>query len=83
LPRIGDAEQRQRAARGLRAAGADQGHELVERRAGGIEDLADGRFLDSYGIGWRLAFAREAVFRIDLGFSEEGSNFTLAFGNSF
>ncbi len=51
--------------------------------AGGIEDLADGRFLDSYGIGCRLAFAREAVFRIDLGFSEEGSNFTLAFGNSF
>jgi hypothetical protein len=51
--------------------------------ADGIEDLADGRYLDSYGIGLRLAFSREAVFRIDWGFCEEGANFTLAFGNSF
>jgi hypothetical protein len=51
--------------------------------AAGLEHLADGRFLDSYGLGFRLAFAREAVFRIDWGFSDEGTNFTLAFGNSF
>ena len=51
--------------------------------ADGVGELADGRFLDSYGFGFRLAFAREAVFRIDWGFCNEGTNFTLAFGNSF
>lgn len=51
--------------------------------ADGIEDLRDGRFLDSYGIGFRIAFSREAVFRVDWGFGDEGTNFTLAFGNSF
>ena len=51
--------------------------------ADGIEDLRDGRVLDSYGLGFRLAFSREAVFRIDWGFGDEGPNFTLAFGNSF
>ncbi len=51
--------------------------------ADGIEDLASGRFLDSYGIGLRIAFSREALFRVDYGFADEGSNFTLAFGNSF
>jgi hypothetical protein len=51
--------------------------------ARGIEDLHDGRFLDSYGFGLRLAFSREATFRVDFGYGDEGSNFTLAFGNSF
>jgi hypothetical protein len=51
--------------------------------AEGIEDLHDGRFLDSYGFGLRVAFSREAVFRVDWGYSDEGTNFTLAFGNSF
>jgi hypothetical protein len=51
--------------------------------AEGLEDLHDGRFLQSYGLGFRVAFSREAVFRIDWGFSEEGTNFTLAFGQSF
>lgn len=51
--------------------------------ANGIESLHDGRFLQSYGLGLRVAFSREAVFRIDLGFSDEGTNFTLAFGNTF
>jgi hypothetical protein len=51
--------------------------------ADGIEDLHDGRYLDSYGLGFRVAFSREAVFRIDWGFSDDGANFTLAFGNSF
>ncbi len=48
-----------------------------------LGDLADAKYLDSYGLGFRLAFSREAVFRIDWGFSAEGANFTLAFGNSF
>jgi hypothetical protein len=51
--------------------------------ADGVEDLVDGRYLDSYGFGFRIAFSREAVFRVDWGFSDEGLNFTLAFGNSF
>ncbi len=51
--------------------------------AAGVEDLHDGRYLDSYGFGFRVAFSREAVFRIDWGFSDEGLNFTLAFGNTF
>ena len=51
--------------------------------ASGIEDLHDAKFLDSYGFGFRLAFSREAVFRVDWGYGNEGTNFTLAFGNSF
>ncbi|MCA8952122.1 MAG: BamA/TamA family outer membrane protein [Planctomycetes bacterium] len=51
--------------------------------APGIEDLADGRWHHSYGFGLRLAFSREASFRIDIGYGDEGSNFTLAFGNAF
>lgn len=51
--------------------------------AAGIEDLHQGRYLDSYGFGLRIAFSREAVFRVDWGYGNEGTNFTLAFGNSF
>ncbi len=51
--------------------------------ASGIESLTDGKYHDSYGVGLRLAFSREAIFRIDIGYGDEGSNFTLAFGNSF
>lgn len=51
--------------------------------ASGAEDLHQGRYLDSYGMGLRVAFSREATFRIDIGYGDEGSNFTIAFGNSF
>ena len=51
--------------------------------ANGIEDLDGARYLDSYGMGLRVAFAREASFRVDFGFSDEGMNYTIAFGNSF
>ncbi len=51
--------------------------------ADGIEEIADGRYLDSYGFGARIAFSREATFRVDVGYGDEGSNFTIAFGNSF
>ena len=47
------------------------------------DGLDDGRYLDSYGAGLRLAFSREAVFRVDVGYGDEGSNFTIAFGNAF
>lgn len=51
--------------------------------ASDIDQLDAGRFLDSYGVGLRLAFSREAVFRVDVGYGEEGSNLTIAFGNAF
>lgn len=51
--------------------------------ASDFDRLDNGRFLDSYGAGLRLAFSREAVFRVDFGYGAEGSNFTIAFGNSF
>src|SRR5690606_31723420 len=35
--------------------------------ASGAEDLHQGRYLDSYGMGLRVAFSREATFRIDIG----------------
>ncbi|MGC6489585.1 MAG: BamA/TamA family outer membrane protein [Planctomycetota bacterium] len=47
------------------------------------DDLDGGRFLSSYGAGLRLAFSREAVFRVDVGYGAEGSNLTIAFGNAF
>lgn len=51
--------------------------------APGIESLHDARYHDSYGFGLRMAFAREAVFRVDWGYGTEGTNFTIAFGNTF
>lgn len=51
--------------------------------ASDIDRLDSGRFLDSYGVGLRLAFSREAIFRADVGYGEEGSNLTIAFGNAF
>jgi outer membrane protein assembly factor BamA len=51
--------------------------------APGLESLHDARYHDSYGFGLRMAFAREAVFRIDWGYGTEGTNFTIAFGNTF
>lgn len=51
--------------------------------ADGVEDLFDARFRDSYGMGLRLSFAREASFRLDYGISDEGGNLTIRFGNAF
>jgi len=51
--------------------------------ADGLEDVFDNRYLDSYGVGLRVAFAREALFRIDVGFSDEDAILTIEFGHSF
>lgn len=51
--------------------------------AGGWDGLDDGRLRSSYGAGLRIAFSREAVFRVDVGYGDEGSNLTIAFGNAF
>jgi len=51
--------------------------------AGDIDGLDDARWHHSTGFGLRLAFAREALFRVDIGYGDEGSNYSIAFGNSF
>lgn len=51
--------------------------------AADVDRLDNARYLDSYGVGLRLAFSREAIFRVDLGYGAEGSNLTIAFGNTF
>lgn len=51
--------------------------------ADGLGELGDARWHHSYGTGLRIAFSREASFRVDWAFGEEGPNFTIAFGNSF
>lgn len=51
--------------------------------ASGLHRLHDGRLLDSYGLGLRLAFSREALFRVDYGISDEDKNLTISFGHAF
>jgi hypothetical protein len=48
-----------------------------------VGDLIDRNYIDSFGFGARVSLSREASFRIDAGFSDEGSNLTIGFGNSF
>ena len=51
--------------------------------AGSLDALARARVHADYGIGVRMALERNAMFRVDAGFSNEGSNFSVAFGLSF
>lgn len=48
-----------------------------------LRKLPDARIHTSYGIGFRFSLERTAVFRADLGFSEDGVNVTVGFGLSF
>jgi hypothetical protein len=48
-----------------------------------LGDLATARVHASYGVGLRISLERLALFRVDLGFSDEGTNLTAAFGFSF
>ena len=48
-----------------------------------LGDLPQARVHASYGVGLRIALERLAIFRTDLGFSDEGTNLTVAFGLSF
>jgi hypothetical protein len=48
-----------------------------------LGDLPDARIHASYGVGLRISLERLAIFRADLGFSDEGTNLTVAFGLSF
>ncbi|HEV8310664.1 MAG TPA: BamA/TamA family outer membrane protein [Methylomirabilota bacterium] len=51
--------------------------------ADSLGKLPDAAVHTSYGIGFRMALERTALFRVDLGFSPEGTNLTLGFGLSF
>ncbi|MCB9883590.1 MAG: BamA/TamA family outer membrane protein [Planctomycetes bacterium] len=51
--------------------------------ASSVGRLGNGRFLGSYGLGLRIGFQREAVFRVDFGISDEDRLLTIAFGNTF
>ena len=48
-----------------------------------LNDLMSATVHDSYGVSFRFSLERTALFRADLGFSNEGTNFTFAFGLSF
>jgi hypothetical protein len=51
--------------------------------AGSLGDLLDATVHTSYGLGFRMMLERAALFRVDLGFSREGSNLSIGFGLSF
>ena len=48
-----------------------------------LGDLPERPVHTSYGVGLRISLERVAMFRTDLGFSDEGTNLTIAFGLSF
>lgn len=48
-----------------------------------VDDLFSSTVHDSYGISFRFSLERTALFRADLGFSDEGMNFTFAYGLPF
>ena len=51
--------------------------------AGGVGDLSFSDPKASYGLGLRINLERPHLFRFDVGFSEEGSEFTALYGLSF
>lgn len=51
--------------------------------ADSIADLADSKFHTTAGIGLRFTFERQALFRADLGISDEGPQLIIAYGLSF
>jgi hypothetical protein len=48
-----------------------------------LGDLPSARVHASYGVGLRISLERVAMFRTDVGFSDEGTNITVSFGLSF
>jgi len=48
-----------------------------------LGDLPSAKVHASYGIGLRVSLERIAVFRADLGFSDEGTNISAGFGLTF
>jgi outer membrane protein assembly factor BamA len=50
---------------------------------GALSDLRDANVQQSYGVGFRMSLERNALFRIDLGWSDEDFNLTIGYGLSF
>ncbi len=48
-----------------------------------IQDFGSAKVRDSYGFGLRMTLERLAMFRFDVGFSEEDTNFSIAYGLPF
>jgi surface antigen Omp85-like protein len=48
-----------------------------------LEAFPDSPIRTSYGIGFRMALERAALFRADIGFSPEGLNLSIGFGLTF
>jgi hemolysin activation/secretion protein len=48
-----------------------------------LSALDDSEVRDSVGLGLRLSLERSAVFRFDLGFSDEDTNLAILYGLSF
>ena len=48
-----------------------------------LHDLWSAKVHDSYGVSLRVSLERTALFRVDLGFSDEGTNFVITYGLSF
>src|SRR5262249_5462941 len=48
-----------------------------------LGDLPTAKIHTSYGFGIRISLERIALFRADLGFSDEGTNLSVGFGLSF
>ena len=48
-----------------------------------VENVFEGEVRWSYGLGFRTSFERTVLLRADLGFSNEGPNFTFGFGLTF
>lgn len=50
---------------------------------GSLGDLRRAEVQQSYGVGFRMSLERNALFRIDLGWSEEDFNLTIGYGLAF
>lgn len=48
-----------------------------------LNELTSAKTHDSYGLSFRFTLERLALFRADVGFSTEGTNVVVGFGNSF
>ncbi|MEZ5964918.1 MAG: BamA/TamA family outer membrane protein [Planctomycetota bacterium] len=63
--------------------GAALFYDIGSITVGSFGDLFDAEIKQSYGVGFRMSLERSALFRIDLGWSDEDFNFTIGYGLSF
>jgi len=63
--------------------GAALFYELGTIVDGDFGDLFGAKVKQSYGVGFRMSLERNAMFRVDLGWSPEDFNFTIGYGLSF